>query len=247
MVVGECIAFVVIAALNPSYVRKLKANNNIPVPEWRLPIAVLGGLTFTGGLFWFGWTGYKGAAIPWIVPTLSGLLTGFGIFAIFLSLLNYLVDSYLMFAASAIAANTFLRSTMAAVFPLFADYMFTDMGIQWASTLVGCVAAAMIPLPIIFLLYGRKIRERSKMAPSPDIAQDKRRDEEAKLGSLTGGGGLGMSRRGTRMPMSVAVGPVHTCENCGHKPVPVGMGSRRQSEMMRRKRQSLVRASEKVE
>lgn len=244
MVVGECIAFAVIAAMNPAYVRKLKANNNIPVPEWRLPIAVVGGFSFTGGLFWFGWTGYKGGAIPWIVPTLSGLLTGFGIFAIFLSLLNYLVDSYLMFAASAVAANTFLRSTTAAAFPLFAEYMFTGMGIQWASTLVGCVAAAMIPLPIIFYVYGKKIREHSKMAPSPDIAQDKRREEERKLeggltgGSLGGGGGR-LSRWSTRMPLA---GQVHTCQNCGHKPAV----SRRQSEM-NRKRQSLIRTNEKVE
>ena len=38
----------------------------------------------SGGLFWFGWTGYTGR-ILWVVPVLSGLFTGFGIFAIFLS------------------------------------------------------------------------------------------------------------------------------------------------------------------
>lgn len=30
--------------------------------------------------------------------------------SIFLNCLNYLIDAYLMFAASAVAANTFLRS-----------------------------------------------------------------------------------------------------------------------------------------
>ena len=62
------------------------------------------------------------------------MFTGFGIFSIFLSLLNYIVDAYLMFAASAIAANTFMRSLCGGVFPLFATYMFNGMGIQWAST-----------------------------------------------------------------------------------------------------------------
>lgn len=38
-------------------------------------------------------------------------------------LLQYLVDAYLMFAASAIAANTFLRSLAGAGFPLFATYV----------------------------------------------------------------------------------------------------------------------------
>ena len=180
MVAGEVIAFAVVVFQNPGYARKLEANNNIPVPEWRLPIAIVGGVVFSGGLFWFGWTGFEGDKIPWIVPTLSGLFTGFGIFSIFLALLNYIVDAYLMFAASALAANTFLRSGFGAVFPLFATYMFNSMGIQWASTLLGCVALVLVPLPIVFLLYGKKIRGRSNFAPALDIQQDKRRDEESR-------------------------------------------------------------------
>ena len=180
MIAGQVIAFVLIIVQNPGYVRKLQANNGIPVPEWRLPNAIVGGLLFAAGLFWFGWTGFKGNKIHWIVPTLSGLFTGFGIYSIFLALLNYLVDSYLMFAASTLAANTFARSLVGGTFPLFATYMFNGMGIQWASTLLGCVAFALVPLPIVFLLYGRKIRAKSQFAPAPDLLQDKRRDEEAR-------------------------------------------------------------------
>jgi DHA1 family multidrug resistance protein-like MFS transporter len=86
--------------------------------------------------------------------------------AIFLQSLNYLVDAYLMFAASAIAANTFLRSLCGAGFPLFATYMFKGMGIQWASTMLGCIAALLVPVPIWFYLKGAKIREKSKFAPT---------------------------------------------------------------------------------
>jgi DHA1 family multidrug resistance protein-like MFS transporter len=178
MVAGEVIAFVIIVLDNPRYVKKLEANNNIPVPEWRLPISMVGGVVFAAGLFWFGWTGYTGQ-VHWIVPVLSGLLTGFGIFSIFLSLLNYIVDAYLMFAASAIAANTFMRSMFGGVFPLFATFMFNSMGIQWASTLLGCVAAVLVPMPVVFYVFGKRIRGRSSFAPAPDIAQDKRRDEES--------------------------------------------------------------------
>lgn len=178
MITGELIAFLVVVFTNPRYVKKLQANNDIPVPEWRLPISMVGGVLFSGGLFWFGWSGYSGN-VPWIVPVLSGLFTGFGIFSIFLSLLNYIVDAYLMFAASAIAGNTFMRSIFGGVFPLFATQMFEGMGIQWASTLIGVVAAVLAPMPIFFYWYGKKIRAKSKFAPAPDIAQDKRRDEES--------------------------------------------------------------------
>lgn len=195
MVLGEMIAFAVIVLTNPRYVKKLEANNNIPVPEWRLPISMVGGVLFTGGLFWFGWTGYTGN-IHWIVPVLSGLFTGFGIFSIFLSLLNYIVDAYLMFAASAIAANTFMRSIFGGIFPLFATFMFEGMGIQWASTLLGCVALVLVPMPVVFYVFGKKIRARSKFAPAPDIEQDKRRDEEARLGGSGDVGSGGSTTEG---------------------------------------------------
>jgi DHA1 family multidrug resistance protein-like MFS transporter len=196
LVVGEIIAFIIVILMNPSYVRKLKANNNIPVPEWRLPLVMAGAPIFAAGLFWFGWTGYT-SSIPWIVPTLSGLFTGFGIFAIFLQLLNYIIDAYLMFAASAIAGNTFLRSLFGAAFPLFARYMYEGIGINYGQTLIGAVAAVLVPLPFIFYFMGRKIRAKSTFAPAPDIKQDeerrKRGDEESngESGGSNGDGGQG--------------------------------------------------------
>ena len=75
-----------------------------------------------------------------------------------------------MFAASAIAANTFLRSLAGAGFPLFATQMIEGMGVQWAGTLLGCVAIALVPLPVLFYLKGAKIRERSTFAPTFPMA-----------------------------------------------------------------------------
>ncbi len=95
MVVGQLFAGVAVLCTQPWYQRKLAANNGVPIPEWRLPIIIVGGVAFTGGIFWFGWSGYR-ADIHWIVPTLSGLLSGFGLLTIFLQSLNYLVDSYLV-------------------------------------------------------------------------------------------------------------------------------------------------------
>ncbi|KAL8804248.1 MAG: hypothetical protein Q9182_002702 [Xanthomendoza sp. 2 TL-2023] len=165
MILGQISAGIYIALTQPSYNRKLAANGGVPVPEWRLFPVILGGIAFTGGLFWFGWSGYQ-ASTHWIVPTLSGLLTGFGLLSIFLQSLNYLVDAYLMFAASAIAANTFLRSLCGAIFPLFATYMFQGLGVQWAGSLLGFVALALVPIPVIFWKYGARIRARSKFAPT---------------------------------------------------------------------------------
>ena len=45
--------------------------------------------------------------------------------------------------------------------------MYEGMGIQWASTLLGCVATALVPIPVLFYLYGHKLRARSSFAPTP--------------------------------------------------------------------------------
>lgn len=143
LIVGVLIAFGVVVFQDRAYARKLEANNNIPVPEWRMPIVMPGGILYAAGeplltfllslsecatadnfctntgLFWLGWTGYTNS-IPAIAPTCAGLFLGFGIFSVFLQCLNYIIDAYLMFAASAIAANTIMRSLFGAIFPLFA-------------------------------------------------------------------------------------------------------------------------------
>lgn len=66
-------------------------------------------------------------------------------------------------AASTVAANIILRSSVAAGFPLFTTQMFENMGVQWASTLLGCLAAAMIPIPLVFRAYGPLLRSKSKL------------------------------------------------------------------------------------
>ncbi|KAM0797413.1 MFS multidrug transporter-like protein [Usnea florida] len=189
MVFGMILSGLYIVFTQRSYAKKLAANNNVTIPEWRLPPAIAGGVSFTVGLFWFGWSGYR-EDIHWIAPTLSGLFTGFGLLSIFLQSLNYLVDSYLMFAASAIAANTFLRSLFGAAFPLFATYMFDALGVNWAGTLLGFVALVLVPIPVVFWRYGAKIRTRSKFAPTAKaqpvpIVSD---DEEERVEGVVGGG-----------------------------------------------------------
>jgi DHA1 family multidrug resistance protein-like MFS transporter len=55
MIVGQLIAGVAVVLQQPWYLRKLAANNGVPVPEWRLPIVMVGGIVFAAGIFWFGW------------------------------------------------------------------------------------------------------------------------------------------------------------------------------------------------
>ncbi|KAL4948708.1 major facilitator superfamily domain-containing protein [Aspergillus filifer] len=176
LIIGEVLGAGFVLSFYNSYTRKLAANNGIPVPEWRLPPCIAGGVAFTLGLFWFGWTGFT-ASIHWMAPTAAGVLVGFGLTSIFMQGFNYILDTYLNFAASAFAANTMMRCLVGACFPLFTRQMFHNMGIQWAGTLLGCIAAAMVPIPVLFLIFGPKLRRMSRLAPNLDEDEgEKRRD-----------------------------------------------------------------------
>jgi MFS transporter, DHA1 family, multidrug resistance protein len=98
---------------------------------------------------------------------------------IFVGFLNYITDSYLMYAASALAANTVARSAAGAAAPLFTDYMFKALGVGGGGSLIGGVAVLLAPIPFIFYHYGRPIRERSKFAPTKPKQPDQKQDEEA--------------------------------------------------------------------
>lgn len=73
---------------------------------------------------------------------------------------TYLVDVYTMHAASAMAANTVLRSTFAAFIPLAGQPMYRALGLGWGNSLLGFVAIALIPIPLLFVKYGATLRTR---------------------------------------------------------------------------------------
>jgi hypothetical protein len=86
-------------------------------PEHRLYGAMAGGFGIPVGLLMFGWGAETRAG--WALPVLGGVPVGFGILLIFLSSAMYMVDTYAQAtAASALAANGFLRYLLAAALPL---------------------------------------------------------------------------------------------------------------------------------
>lgn len=152
----------------PIYLKKVMASKYPVLPEERLPPMMLGSVVFCVGIFWMCWTGAYPEHVHWLAPAFGGGFFGLGFLLLFLPIINYILDSYLMLAASAMAANTFLRSAMGAAFPLFSVQMFRNLGIQWAGTLIGCLAAVMVPVPFLFYVFGARIRQRSKYAINLD-------------------------------------------------------------------------------
>ncbi|CAI7566211.1 unnamed protein product [Penicillium pancosmium] len=145
-----------------SFLYRAKSQN----AEWafieeyqRLPLACLGGPLYVLALFWLGWT--ASVEIHWIVPMLAGIPFGMGFFLIFVALINYLIDAYHKYAASAMAAASTCRSIFGAVLPLAASPMFYSLGVNWGTSLLAFLSLVMTFIPFVFIRYGEAIRRRS--------------------------------------------------------------------------------------
>jgi len=127
------------------------------LPEKRLPAACVGAFFIPLCLFWFGWS--SRSSVHWIVPIIGSGFFSVGALLLFNSVLNYLPDAYPEYAASVLAGNDLFRSSFGAGFPLFASAMYNKLGVAWASSLLGFLAIAFIPIP--FVLYKVSSRNMS--------------------------------------------------------------------------------------
>lgn len=108
------------------YAYMVRKNGGVSLPEERLYVTMYTCWLLPAGLFVFAWT--QRESVHWIAPLIGMAMFSCGFFVIFQSCLNYIVDFYTRYAASAIAANTFLRSVFGAAFPLFGYILFDNLG-----------------------------------------------------------------------------------------------------------------------
>ncbi|GAA6059322.1 hypothetical protein JCM10212_005902 [Sporobolomyces blumeae] len=148
---------------NKRYVRNLVAAGGSLPPEARLPLCMFAGTVLPVGLFWFAWTTQP--SVHWIVPVIAAFPFGMSMVLVFLTMFSYLIDVYWVHAASALAANSVLRSLLGFAFPLFTRQMFDRLGTQWALTLLAFLSVAFAPIPFLFYFYGARIRAHSTFAP----------------------------------------------------------------------------------
>lgn len=141
------------------YQRLLARNNGVHKAEFRL-VPLFGGVFVVPvGLFILAWTSRKN--VHWMGPIVGSAVFGGGTTLVFSGIFAYTVEAYRLYAASAMAANTFVRCVMAGVFPLFGLQMYKAMGIDWATTLLALFLMTLIPVPFLFYRYGEYLRSKS--------------------------------------------------------------------------------------
>lgn len=144
------------------YQRRVRQANGANIPEARVFMSKIAAITFPVSLFWFAWTTYK--SVNPAVPVIATALWGWSFYTILLMTYTYTEDSYKHYAGSALAGLGLIRNVAGAGFPLFGNQMFTNLGYQWAGSLLAFLALVLVPIPFILERYGVELRKRSPWA-----------------------------------------------------------------------------------
>ena len=164
--IGLCLASVLVPiiykwAKNDLAKIKEQGGTRLP-PEFRLWFAMFGAPAIPISMLWMGWTAYPG--ISYWSPLGASVLFGYGILCVFISSYQYIIDSYEIYAASALASVTLIRYVAAGGMVEVAIPFYSNLGVHWTLTILGCLSALLVPVPYLFYKYGVKIRKRSKYA-----------------------------------------------------------------------------------
>ena len=99
---------------------------------------VPGTLCLPIGLLLFGWAAEK--HIFWLVADIGLAFIGAGMILNFQAIQMYVIDAFTLYAASALAAVSFLRSLAGFGFPLFAPAMYNALGHGRGDTILAAFA-----------------------------------------------------------------------------------------------------------
>jgi MFS family permease len=119
--------------------KSLKAKNGgVGRPEFRVPTMLIGSHLVTIGLFWYDWA--VQARVFWVVPNLGIIVFTAGSIICLSGMQTFIVDTYTRFAASTFAAAAIVRSLAGFGFPLFAPYLYKDLGYGWGTNVLAFIS-----------------------------------------------------------------------------------------------------------
>lgn len=135
-------------------------------PEFRLWPAIVAAPFLPASLFWLGW-GNRPEVSIWC-SLVACFVFGMVLMAVYVSSYEYIIDSYGDHAAVPLASITMVRYLVAGGVVMAARPMYETLGVDWTMTLLGCIAAVLTPAPLLFWIYGKKLRKRSPYAQGPE-------------------------------------------------------------------------------
>ncbi|KAI1335686.1 MFS general substrate transporter [Xylariaceae sp. FL0016] len=140
------------------------------------------------GLIIFAWTS-GGPPIHWIGSMFGSAIIGIANYAIYMATIDYMICAYGPYSASATGGNGWARDFLAGVLTVPATPFYTNIGaekgmnLQYASTILFCIASLLVAAVYVIYWKGPILRKRSPFAQS--LAQGKTEFEGRRVSLVT--------------------------------------------------------------
>jgi MFS family permease len=164
MLIGTELNFLLVVVIyRMTLKRTRKEAGSLFKPEIRLWYATFGAaIAMPVSLFWLGWTNYSSVSIWSAILAVS--LFGYAVMGIFLCVYMYVIDSYEIFAASALTFVSLVRYVVAGGMTVAGIPWYESMGTHYTLTILACISVALVPIPYLLYYYGHAVRAKSRFA-----------------------------------------------------------------------------------
>ncbi|KAJ4208858.1 hypothetical protein NW759_013620 [Fusarium solani] len=142
------------------YIKLRVANNGVGLPEYRLPISIIGSFTLAPAVILYGWCAeYR---LPLSLFMLSVVWIRVSLMLAFLPIMAYVVDACGLYSASALTGVIVIRCLAGAFLPLLTTLLIENTGYGWGFTSFGALSLTLTLIPLMILRYGPIWRQNCK-------------------------------------------------------------------------------------
>lgn len=127
-------------------------------PEQRLAPVSLACLIMCGGFLVFGWT--VDYHVQYVVPIIGTGMIGLTLAVNTICVQTYIIDTFGIYASSAVSAMLVPRNATAAFLPLAGPPIFGNLGYGWGGTLIALLVLAFAPMPLMLIRFSKKLRAK---------------------------------------------------------------------------------------
>lgn len=144
------------------HTKRMKARRGEIKPEWRLPPMSVGFVVAPAGLLLYGWSAQAHVQYV-VVPIVGTALVGFAAYTVTIPVTTYLADVFATYRASAMSALTMARNAVSLLLPLAGPPLYRALGLGWGNSVLAFGALALVPVPLVLLRYGERLRRSSRI------------------------------------------------------------------------------------
>lgn len=147
-------------ALDRIYIKLSNTNNGVGLPEYRLPLTIVGVITMSPAVALYGWCAEYRLRLPMFLLSIVWIRASMTL--AFLPIMPYVVDACGLYSATALTGVIVIRCLAGAFLPLAAAKLIEHRGYGWGFNALAMASLIAGLIPVLILRYGSRWRQSSK-------------------------------------------------------------------------------------